>query len=292
MVTMTKKGRRVSTPKRHHFVPQMLLRRFCDNGGRLWYYTKKAPHIGVASGTPETLFYQTNFYTLNEGGVRDFSLESYFSQLESEANTVIEKICAAARAGKGPGLTFQEKRVWDLFLYYQWKRTPDSIGSTMSHAEFEELLTESVAEFEQRFRPLTDEERERFLSNAGKKNLRKNARVKATGDPGAVVQSVLNNMGIGIAVIRKPNKAFVIGSKPVVTLTQPGQTRFGRPGVEVWLPIAADIAVFVIAGKGKEIVITLNDDTWLRSFNAAIFHESTVIGGRSEALIKSLVSAR
>lgn len=282
----------MNTPKKHHFVPQMLLRRFCDDGGKLWYYTKKAPHIGVASGTPQALFYEKHFYTLDEGGIRDTSLETYFSQLEGAANAVIEKVCTAARAARQPGLTVQEKTVWDLFFYFQWKRTPDSISSTISYAEFEKSLAESVAEFEQRFRPLTDEERGRILSEAGKKRLRENARVKAIGDPGAVVQTVLNNMGIGIAVIRKPNKSFVIGSRPVVKLTPPGETRLGQPDVEVWLPVAADVAVCFIPGKGEEIVITLDDDKWLRGFNATIHQESTLIAGRSEALIKSLVSAR
>ncbi|TCU13731.1 DUF4238 domain-containing protein [Rhizobium sullae] len=282
----------MNTPKRHHFVPQMLLRRFCDETGRLWYYNKKAPRIGVASGAPQALFYEKHFYSLDEGGVRDTSLESYFSQLEGEANTVIEKICAAARAGRQPNLSISEKKVWNLFFYFQWKRTPDSISSKMSYADFEETLAESIAEFEQRFRPLTGEERRRILSEAGKKRLRENARVKATGDPGTVVQDVLNNMGIAIAVLRKPNKSFVIGSKTVVKLTSPGETSLGQPGVEVWLPIAADVAVCVVPQRGHEIVMTLNEDRWLRSFNAAILRESTVIAGRSEALIQSLVCAR
>lgn len=282
----------MNAPKKHHFVPQMLLRRFCDDGGKLWYFNKKAIHLGVTSGRPEALFYEKHFYTVNEGGVRDTSLESYFSQLEGAANTVIEKICNAALAGKQPGLSVEEKKVWDLFLYFQWKRTPDSISSAMSLTDFERLLAESVAEFEQRYRPITSEERERILSEAGKKRLRENARVKAIGDPGAEVQTVLNNMGIVIAVIRKPNKSFVIGSRPIVKLTPRGETRLGQPDVEAWLPIAANVAVCVIPGKGKEIVMTLNDDSWLRGFNSAILRESTQIAGRSEALIKSLVSAR
>ncbi|MGO7754674.1 DUF4238 domain-containing protein [Rhizobium ruizarguesonis] len=282
----------MNTPKRHHFVPQMLLRRFCDQTGRLWYYNKKAPHIGVASGAPQALFFEKHFYTVEENGVRDTSLETYFSQLEGQANTVIEKMCIAARAGRQPRLSIPEKKVWDLFLYFQWKRTPDSISSRMSYADFEESLAESVAEFEQRFRPLTDDERRRILSESGKKRLRENARVKATGDPGTVVQDVLSNMGIAIAVVRRPNKSFVIGSKTVVKLTSPGETRLGEPGVEVWLPIASDVAVCVTPKSGQEVVLTLDDERWLRSFNIAIHRESTVIAGRSEALIQSLVCAR
>ncbi len=282
----------MNTPKRHHFVPQMLLRRFCDETGRLWYYNKKAPHIGVASGAPQSLFFERHFYTVKEGGVPDTSLETYFSRLEGEANTVIEKICTAGRAGRQPKLSTSEKEVWDLFLYFQWKRTPDSISSKMSFADFEESLAESLADFEERFRPLTDEERQRILSESGKKRIRENARVKATGDPGTLVQDVLRNMGIAIAVVRKPNKSFVIGSNTVVKLTSPGETRLGEPAVEVWLPIAPDVAVCVIPQRGQEVVIILNDDGWLRSFNAAILRESTVIAGRSAALIQSLVCAR
>jgi len=282
----------VSTPKRHHFVPQMLLRRFCDEDEKLWYYNKKSPHIGVAVSGTHRIFYENHFYTLEEKGIKDTSLETYFSQLEGAANEVIEKICITSRAGRKPNLTADEKKIFDLFFYFQWKRTPDAINSTMSYADFERTLAKSVATFEQRFRQLTDEERERIFSEAGKKRLRNHARVKAIGDPGAIVQTVLDNMGIAIAVIRKPNKSFVIGSQPVVKLTPPGETGLGQPGVEVWLPVASDVAVCVIPGKGKEIVGTLNDDRWLRSFNSAMLRQSTLIAGRSAALIKSLVSAR
>lgn len=276
----------MSTPKKHHFVPQMLLKRFCDDDGKLWYFNKRAPHIGVASSFPQTIFYEKHFYTLEEGGVKDTSLETYFAQLESAANAVLEKICIAARAGRKPGLTTSEKKVWDLFFYFQWKRTPDSINSAMSYVEFEKSLAESVAEFEQRFRLLTEDERQRILSEAGKKRLRENVRVKAIGDPGSVVQTVLNNMGICIAVVHKPNKSFIIGSKPVVKLTPPDETRLGQPGVEAWLPIAADVAVCAIPERGREIVMTLDNDKWLRGFNAAILRESTLVAGRSEILIK------
>lgn len=244
----------VNTPKKHHFVPQMLLRRFCDDSGKLWHYNKKAPHIGITSSTPKKLFYEKHLYTLNEDGIRDTSLESYFSKIEGQTNTIIEKICAAARAKSLPDLTVQEKKVWDLSLYFQWKRTPDFISSRTSCADFEESLAEAVAEFEQHIRPLTNKERERTLSEVGKERLRKNVHVKVIGDPGAEVQTVLNNMGIGVAVIRKINKSFVIGSRPVVKLTPPGETRLGQPNVEVWLPIAADVAVCAIPEREGKLL--------------------------------------
>lgn len=270
----------------------MLLRRFCDDNGALWVYNKRAPHLGIITVKPCNDFYRKHFYRSENNGIMDNSLEIYFAKLEGAADNVIEKICASARAGIRLSLTVDEKRTWDMFLYFQWKRTPDLIISYISDIEFENLLEDYIAKFERDVRPLIDSERERTLSKDGKKRLRKNAHVGAIADPAAEVQNILNNMGIGIAVIHNPNAGFVIGSRSVIKLTPPGETRLGHPGVEAWLPVAADVAVCAIPGKGQELVITLDDDRWLRSFNNSIVEASTLVAGRSESLIRSLVVAR
>ncbi len=110
------------------------------------------------------------------------------------------------------------------------------------------------------------------------------------GQPSTDVQAVLEGTGIALVVIRKANKSFVIGSRPVVKFTTHSETRLGHPEVELWLPIAHDVAICVIPGRGKEVVLTLDDDRKIRSFNLAVLGQSTMIAGRSEALVKSLVS--
>jgi hypothetical protein len=283
----------MNTPKKHHFVPQMLLRRFCDRDGKLWYFTKRAPKDGILYGSPQSLFYETHLYTVREtDGGKDSSLELYFSQLEGAANSVIDKVCAAARGGRNPGLTRDEKRIWDLFLYFQWKRTPDAISAAMSDDEFRVMLSESVTRFETTFRSLNDKEKKLLQSEVGRKQIRHNAWVKAVGDPGPLVQKALGRMGLAVAVIRKPNKSFIIGSRPSVKLTPPGETRLGQPDVELWLPVAADVAIGAFSEGGTEAVINLTDDAWLRQFNLAVFQNSTSIAGRSERLIKSITGAR
>lgn len=280
----------MNAPKKHHYVPQLVLRRFCDGDGKLWLFNKKAPHLGVHSGSPESVFYETHLYSLRENGVRDSSLETYFSELESSVAGVIEKLCSSGRLGFQPRLTAPEKRVWDEFMWFQWKRTPDSLTSTLSDFDFDRRLEDAIEEFEDQVRPITNLERENILSLPKKKELRENVRVKVMGHPGFNAQEVLENTGLAVAVVRKPNKSFVIGSRPVLKLTPPGETRLGQAGVEAWLPIAHDVAICVIPGKGNEVVLTLDDDRKLRDFNRTVLGQSTMIAGRSEALVKSLVS--
>lgn len=63
------------------------------------------------------------------------------------------------------------------------------------------------------------------------------------------------------------------------------------PSVEVWLPIASDVAVTPSLNAGQEkLVPMINYD--VKVLNAAIYEQSTTIAGCSEQLIKSLTTER
>ena len=95
----------VNIPKRQHYVAEMILKRFTNAQGRLHFFDKRFPENGVLTSTPKNLFLENHIYTqYDKQGVKDVSLEIFFSKLESEANQIIEKIVAAARIGHTPNL--------------------------------------------------------------------------------------------------------------------------------------------------------------------------------------------
>ena len=107
-------------------VGQSLLRRFTDEDGKLYWFSKLCPDKGVLTGTTGKLFRQRHIYTAKDrGGTKNVRLEEYYAELEGDANPIIEKIVTSARCGKKPHLTLQEKEVWDTFFYNQWQRVPD-----------------------------------------------------------------------------------------------------------------------------------------------------------------------
>ncbi|VAX18350.1 hypothetical protein MNBD_NITROSPINAE04-21, partial [hydrothermal vent metagenome] len=121
--------------------------------------------------------------------------------------------------------------------------------------------------------------------------IKQNAKVDALKKDSINILDVLNNKGLGITRISSANKSFIIGSFPVLKLTNDGRTHLSDPTVEAWLPIAHDIIVTPALEKGEEKLVALNDKS-VRRLNMLFAKQSTTIAGRSEKLIRSLAFPR
>jgi hypothetical protein len=283
----------MNNPKRNHFVPEMVSRRFADDSGRLFFFNKQFPEKGVLATTPKNLFVVGHLYTqLESDGTKDVSVERTLAALESVADQIIKKIVTAARAGQEPNLTTDEKEIWDQFFFNQWKRVPDSHERSFTYSEFEEFVRTSLEKFETLVRPLTAEEREKMNDPKELARIRQNARARMVAKPGGETVKMLGSKGLLVAIIARPNKSFIIGSRPVVKLNYPGRAHFADPSVEVWFPLAHDVAVTPGLSQGTEKLAEMNEDRDIRGINEAIFKQSTAIAGRSPALVASLAGVR
>jgi len=281
-------------PKRQHFIAQMLLQRFADEEGKLLFFSKQFPAKGVLCTTPGNLFCQTHIYTARDkNGVTDVRLERSYARLESLANAVIEKIVTSARAGRAPLLTAEERDIWALFFYNQWKRAPDFHRKFLETEKFESQLKQATAAFEANVRRLTPDEKCDLRNPQWLERVKQNAMIHALTPTSPTILAVLKEKGLGIATIRKPGNSFVIGSFPVVKLAHPGGPHPADPAVEMWLPVAHDVAVSPAPLQSPaELLVEIHDDSPVRHINAAIFSQSTAIAGRSQKLIASLVRSR
>ena len=96
--------------KRNHYLAEMLSDRFADKDGKLYCCHQKEPKK-IFRTTPKNVFLESDLYIqYDEHGKRDVSVEKGLSQLEGKANEVVEKIVSAARGGRNPGLTPDEKK--------------------------------------------------------------------------------------------------------------------------------------------------------------------------------------
>ncbi len=274
----------MSTPKRHHYIPQMLLHRFTDEDGKLYFFDKRSSN-GVMRSTPQNIFLERHLYTqYEEHGKKDVSVEMSLAVLEGQANQIIGKIVNAARSGKRPGLTCLEKRTWDKFFRQQWRRLP----SMRDRVSDPTLISKVLNNFEDKYQPLTPDERDKFNSPQEQSRLLKNAWVGAIGMPGGELLQVLGEKGLCVAVIQYPKKSFVIGSTPIIKITPPGHTHLADPVVEALFPIAYDVIVTHGLPRGEEKLVNEIDAAHIRQLNEAMFKQSTVIAGNSRKLIKSL----
>lgn len=276
----------MSRPKRHHYIAQMHSKRFMDPDGILYVFDKRFPQKGVQKRTTRNLFVEGDLYTqFDETGIKDVSVETEFlAPLEGKAGPAIEKIVSAARRGDTPNLSVAEKDVWVEFTYIQFKRVPERREKNKEEI-FEEIRRE--IDFIGQFRRIADHELSILDDEETMERLWRNISIQSVQRPlsreGA---EIFLEKRIGVAVIRKPKpkRSFIVGSNPVVKMSNPGRSHLADPTVELWLPLARDVAVTPCPGERDKVVAA--NDRHIREINKSIFQQSTVIAGCSRDLIE------
>lgn len=276
-------------PKRHHFVPEMLQKRFLDERGRLHIYNRYNPELGIVPKIPRQNFVKTHLYsTENNDGSKNTAFEHFLSELEYKADNVIEKIVLSARNNIEPNLTNEERSVWHEFLLMQWKRVPDLHKTITTYEELERLIDTELDTI-CRIAPHRANEAELLRRKIAKRRLMKNIRVGVYANNGNEVMDILRNRGMAILRIDVPRKSFVICSRPVVKLTVNGKSDLRDTESELWLPVSSDIAVGVGDGISQEKLLLMRDEKPIRQLNIAGVGQSSMFGAASPHLVKSLI---
>ena len=277
----------MSIPKDQHYIPRMLLKHFTDKEGLLYVFDKSRPDKGVRKRDPKNLFYKRHLYTQVAGdGTRDASVETDFlTPIENSASPVIEKIVSAARMKSVPELSEFEWRSFVKFFYYQLMRLPAVRDDFVD--EVSEELT-SFLDAESRVRPLNDYEqallteddaRERHLKNASVNTLR--------GSPvgNETIEKIVKG-SLCVAVVKrpKPYRSFVVGDFPFHSLKDHNRLYFDNREIEIWLPLASDVAVALTPGRFDKLKVM--KDRKREALNQDILDQSTLIAGCSRGLME------
>ncbi|PTQ58609.1 uncharacterized protein DUF4238 [Sphingomonas aurantiaca] len=282
----------MSVPKRHHYVPQMILNGFADADGWLYWCNHREKPSTVRRARPAELFLQNHLYsTRAQSGIKDPSMERALSVLENEAVGVIAALTGPARRGQIPVLSQEQMRLWHLFFLMQWRRTPENQRACTSDEEASRMIDELLDELRAAL-PHRLAEIETYATPEAKARTIRNVRVQSLLGFRANVMGVLERRGIAVLRICQPRKQFIVGSRPVVKLTAPGSTDLNDPRVEMWLPVAADIAVGVGAGDGGITLVHTTDETPVRQLNLSIAKQSGTIAAGSVALVRSISNPR
>ena len=274
----------MSSLKRQHYIPQMLLRNFADKKDKLHCYYK--PEGKLFETSPENVFLQSRLYThYDRQGNKDSSVEQLLSKIEGETKLVLNKMIAAARHGIPPRLTAAEKNVWDTFFCYQWSRLP-------THRQMlsdQELISDVLDYAETKIGPIPASIRDEFDDPQRQTGIVDNAwiqslKLRQSGD----LMEVIRRKGIILAVITNPKKSFVIGDDPIIKT----QSDLRLPETKALFPIAHDVLVTPSLSSGEENVVPLDNTDYIRRVNVEMFRRSETIAGRSRRLIQSLSRAK
>ncbi len=286
-----------SFPKSQHIVPRTLLNRFCDNDGWLWVGIRD--RSDVFRQRPERVFTQNHIYTryAYDGAPPSAEHEETLAILESDAAPVISRIVGCARRIEPPELSPTELVALQRFVLSLACRTPESrqrVSRRLSDGEFYDIVRRRAEQ--QGFEGLSDTHG--FYADAKIRELAKRIRHNADAsfaagaDPRLAAEEgkFITETGVRFAVIQAPSKSLVIGSHGI---TNCDPRLVGGYLAGAVLPIAHDVVAHITPWPCTAGLLVLKDTAesskLIDTVNAATAAQSSMIAGRSQTLIRSLL---
>lgn len=278
-----------SVPRRHHYIPLMVQRRFAGTDGQLWSFDKRHPERGVVRRPIKRLFQVRHLYTIRRrDGTRDTTTETRLSAIESRAGPVLERVVTDARAARPTVLNGADRRALvDLFVA-QHRRSPDHHRAPLVRQAMADFLAGKWAEWESLHGPVAEAERallidEKFMMEGARDVIAQHA-----ADPLETVTPTMHQRGFAVARITAPRRAFILGSSSFARFMAIGSRRqdLGDPGAELWMPVARDVAIGSAGQASYRAFIEL-DDARIRKVNGAVAGASTVFASASRDLVEA-----
>lgn len=278
----------MSTPRRHHYVPESYLSRFTDSGtreGKLWVFDRQLGTVRESS--PKNSGHQRDFYRLEDGVAADPNyFEKAFGELEGKASLVIEEIL---KSRKLPSVESMEYLV--SFVGLQAVRVPayrrkfNSIRERIikttldiacaNEAQWEHHKSKLRAAEPGKYADVPFAQAREFLDRKNfKVEIPRAESVEAMMTSANKLVDLLyqRNWGIAFAV----EGEFLICDNPVIlTSTEPKRRfiDFGVRGTEVVVPISKNCVLygmyeelpFMIGAYGRDGVALINSHTCARA---------------------------
>ncbi len=225
--------------KRQHYVPEVILRRFTDDNGKLYVFMKDHPCKGIFWTTPKNVFAETHLYSQNtfDGG-RDYRVERFLAYIEDRVSPILNRIVESSLSKNVPKLKVEEKEFLDIFYYTQIKRTPDALDSLPDSVD-ENIIAETIARHESETgESVTPSE----YADLHSPEMVQNARADSLRMFGRTLE-IINESELCITANSGLQYEFVIGSNPIVLPRFYDSSQLAIPNVEWWLPLAPNVAI-------------------------------------------------
>ena len=275
----------------------MLLKRFCDDDGWLWMGGEDLND--VYRRKPKNVLVENHAYTRYnyDGTPPSAEFEEVFSRLETIAGPVVERIVNCARSLECPVLSAEEQAILLRFVIALARRTPDSrqrASLGISDDELYNIVQGFVEEGGYEGWPDKDvffgKEELRKLTTL----LRHNAEAKfAAGVDPRIAENereFIAGIGVRFAVIRRPDKSFVIGSHGITICDR----SVSRDLAGTVLPLAHDVLVHLTPWPDRTGLLVLGRNRGsadlIDNINRATASLSGTVAGRSQALVWSLLT--
>ena len=294
-------------PRKHHFIPQMILKNFSNAKGQVWvndgagtYLSQIKDVFAIRDLNAKWDWSDIPVGTDYEGFLasvpRTDEYELVLGKIESEAEPVITAIIEQARCPNRLVLEPQHRDILKRFMFASARRTPEAQNRTAIFSLGPEVFYEAAKATAER-KNLPPPNKESFAGSPQVRRIRDKMLSNSRAGFAAGVHPFLKEeelkfaprTGVAVAVIRERCNEFVLGSHGV-TLLERSLLQY-LPAVS-WLPVAPDIAIGVTTYPDWNVAIELSAHNGGTEIVSLINHSTAVLSerivGESEALVRSM----
>lgn len=275
--------------KRHHFIPQTILKEFCVSGRSTFYVSKNADSRVPQKRNIVTIFCRRHYNSFLEmNGEKNDVVEKFFAyRLDNYVPEWSAVFKSAIKDGKLEFANQASRFLFIQFFFNHIKRGPDFIEPIVQKASADIFHPNLESELNAEGFELTEVDKLLLEDEDFRETVISNSRVHNFSRQSEGILDRLASMGIYVATPMRSTKEFIVASQPVVRFEDYPFQQLGEPGVELWTTFSPRIAVgFAAPGAGSNCLQF--DDTLVRKLNHQLTKQSTAIAARSERLLNSL----
>lgn len=280
-----------SNPKRHHYIPQFIIRNFAGDQGKVWVYNKNDRKIFASK--PSNVFVVRNLYRQYDPERRQYHVtpEERLAEMESDAAPILRSIVENVRQNKRPDLSAD--------LYERWMRF--WISLLYRNFRVQQISREAIEERLCRANPQVRSERSGLIMPYQvykKQHPEEHEMIYKEGLADMVagidpiweqdIERRLRETHCVFAYIPQPSdKQFVLGNSIAILLPEVGKNSGS------FLPITPDIAIVYMYQPGDIDIYPLTGDVEHEPdrINQDTFQKSNQIISHSKTLLESLAKS-
>ena len=293
-------------PRKNHYIPEMILKRFCDHKETLWvnngskvYKTnikdtfEKRDLTATRNMIPSTTDHN---YTVE----LSYEHECALRKIEDKAEPAIQQIIDGVRRDQCPNLSPNLREALQYFFITMAQRNPEAqaeLWPSPSHEDVFYKVFQTTAQEQGVF--LGDKQNLRQFDKIAEvaKHSEHNTKARFSAGNHPILRkeahSFVRSTGLLVAVIPFPTKSFVIGSRGLAIIEYSKYEDLMRT---TWLPVAPNIAIRPTSDPDIVTILYFknNQDAVRRidAINHAMAVRSWAIAGASKRLVQSVNPGR
>lgn len=283
--------------KKHHYVPQGLLKHFCFEDRSIWY-TKRDENgafLPIERRNISSTFQRRNYYSIIHNRMpSDLAEKKIYGRIDDSVAKFVDTIHQVLDANETPVLSDNDLQGLRKFIPLLVKRTPDFMKYPADEEIGEKHIQSLIETMEKSGDPFNelDSFKSRMSEPGAVRLFGANLRVRAQLASSPKISDAMSDFSVRWGIIDGKH-SFVISGKMLLLIGNGGSNGIGNPNVELWLPISPKRCLILLRDPTNRIpLVSYASEKMTREINEYAVENSTEVASHSEKLLASLTGAK